>query len=87
MAGSPVWKVFSADGLYVAACKHVEDAACLVAMRGDGTTIRYQHKFVVWTEGAEKQAAGESYDYVADIANARLNERYSDREEERRGRS
>jgi hypothetical protein len=70
MAGSPTWKVYNATGEYIAACKHVEDAAALCALNGDGTTIRSGHakSWTVWTEGAESQPAGESYDHVAELA-------------------
>jgi hypothetical protein len=71
MASAPPWKVYSADGEYVAACKDIEDAAALVAFRGDGAQIRYEHRYIVWREGAEQQPAAESYDYVASMATAR----------------
>jgi len=66
MAAAPRYKVFNPEGRYVAACKHVEDAACLVANYGDGATIRLSHakRDAAWTEGAEDQPAGESYDHV-----------------------
>jgi hypothetical protein len=75
VARSPEFKVYSPDGEYIAACKDVEDAACLVAFRGDGATIRINHKRVVWTEGLEQQTAGESYDYVRDVVSERRKER------------
>jgi hypothetical protein len=65
MAAAPQFKIYKADGEYVAACKYAEDAAALVAVLGTGTTIRLGHRFVVWTEGAEAIPAGESYDTVA----------------------
>lgn len=68
MAGAPVYKVYR-DGKYVAACKHVEDAAMLVAGH-DGATIRHGHTFIVFTEGVDGRA-GESYDAVYDIVNER----------------
>jgi hypothetical protein len=54
MSGSPRWKVYTEDGEYVASCKFVEDAAAIVAMRGDGTTIRDGHRRIVWTDGAQR---------------------------------
>jgi hypothetical protein len=74
MAGAPNWKVYNPAGEYIAACKHVEDAAALAALNGNGTTIRSGHSkaFTVWTEGAESQPAGESYDHVATLAADRL---------------
>lgn len=58
---SPQWKVFSADGEYVAACKDAKDAAALVALRGDGASVRWQHRYIVWREGAETQPASEAH--------------------------
>ena len=73
MAGSPRWKIYSPTGGYVAACKHAEDAAAVVALHGDGATIRDGHaaRNTVWTEGRDG-AAGESYDEVATACEAKL---------------
>jgi hypothetical protein len=65
MAESPKYKVYNRHGEYVAACKHAEDAAALVALYGDGATIKHGHRTIVWCEGAESQPAGKSYDFVA----------------------
>jgi hypothetical protein len=77
MAGTPRWKLYNPQGGYVAACKHLEDAACLVALYGTGATIRDGHSKadVVWTEGAEAFPAGESYDRVAQVAEDRRRKR------------
>ena len=72
MAASPMWKVYSAEREYRAACKAVEEAARLVAFLGDGATIRAEHTLILWTEGAEGQSAAESYDHVAEVVHARL---------------
>jgi len=74
MAGSPLLKVYSATGEYVAACRYAEDAAAIVALRGEGTTIRLGHtkRQTVWTEGQEAQAAGESYDFVGEVVLGRM---------------
>ena len=74
MAASPRWKVYDYNREYIAACKHAEDAAALAALRGPGTTIRAGHSLVVWTEGAEDQSAGDSYDHVANVIRSRLTE-------------
>lgn len=73
MAGSPDFKVYFQKE-YIAACKHVEDAAALVAFRGEGSTIRHGHRVsdVVWTEGSESQPAAESYDHVAEVVYERI---------------
>lgn len=68
---SPFWKVYS-GGEYRAACKHVEDAAALVAVLGAGAQIRAEHRLVMWTEGSETQSAGESYDHVREVTETRL---------------
>lgn len=74
MGKAPEWKVYNPSGEYVAACKHVEDAACLVALYGNGATIRNPwtgHTKPLWREGVEEFSAGESYDRVCIVVNAR----------------
>ena len=69
---TPHLKVYTADGEYVAAVRDAEDAAAIIGIRGDGATIRYDHKWILWTEGLEAQPAGDSYDYVAEVVAERL---------------
>ena len=75
---SPKYKIFAAPikgkAEYVASCHYLEDAAAIVAMRGTGATIRLGHSsaWTLWTEGAEAQHAGESYDFVANVAFGRI---------------
>lgn len=78
MAGTPRYKIYRADGEYVAACKYAEESAMLVSMLGDGTTIRDGHTKadIVWTEGKERQLAGESYDFVAEVISYRSKARH-----------
>lgn len=85
MAGSPNFKVYFQKE-YIAACKHVEDAAALVAFRGVGSTIRFGHRVsdIVWTEGSESQDAHESYDHVAELVQKRIATRYAAARESRR---
>ena len=66
MGASPIWKVFSKDGEYLASFKYPEDAACLVTARGEGMTLRLGHakNWTVFTATDEP----ESYDGVALIA-------------------
>lgn len=66
MAQSPRYKVYDANGTYQAACKDVAAAAALCAFYGEGSTIRADHRKVVWTDGADGDAA-ESYDRVAEV--------------------
>lgn len=72
MAASPQYKVSNPSGEYVASCKYLEDAACLVAFLGAGATIKWLHGPVIWHEGHEDQPASESYDHVRDLASARV---------------
>ena len=74
MAGAPRCKVYDAQGQYEAACKHAEVAAGVVALLGDGATIRDGHRVadIMWTEGAEEMSAGESYDRAAMIVGRRI---------------
>lgn len=71
---SPVWKIYTRDGEYVAACKDAEDAAALVGLRGDGSTVRYDHKTTVWREGSEECSALDNYDQAAATMHARISE-------------
>lgn len=65
MAASPKYKVYTPEKEYEASCKHGEVAAAIVAMLGDGATIRLDHSRILWTEGEEQIPASESYDGVA----------------------
>jgi hypothetical protein len=71
MAASPQFKVYSADGQYVASCKYAEDAGAVVANYMGGT-VRFGHRRVVWREGREEDTAANSYDAVAQTIHARL---------------
>jgi len=74
MGASPDYKVYNAQGKYRAACVDAAEAAALASFLGDGATIRWGHssKWRLWTEGHEDHPAGESYDYVAQVAAIRL---------------
>ncbi len=74
MAGTPRFKVYI-HGKYVAACKHPEDAAAIVAAYSSGE-IRDGHKTVVYTDGVDGNA-GESYDSVAEIVLRRVEEAHT----------
>ena len=71
MAASPKYKVYTADNEYIASVKYPDIAGALVSVLGEGSTIRIEHKRIVWTEGKEAQPAGESYDFVAEVVYAR----------------
>lgn len=77
MASSPKFKVYNAAGEYQAACKEAVIAAAVVALLGDGATIRSGHasKHTVWTEGPPADGhAAESYDRVREVIDVRLAE-------------
>lgn len=69
MAGVPKWKVYR-DGEYVGCVKHADDAAVLVSVAGG--VVKYDHRLIVWTEGAEAFEAGESYDRAGDVMRERV---------------
>lgn len=83
-------KIYNATGNYIASCVHPEDAAALIALHGNGSTIRNGHarKNALWVEGSEVQPAGESYDYVAQVVAERtgyvLSVRPNDRQPQQR---
>lgn len=83
MAATPRLKVHNPSGEYVASCKHYEDAACLAGMYGEGATIRHadlsRKQSVIWREGQERIAAGESYDEAAAIMIERVHSAYGRR--------
>ena len=66
-----IWKIHLSTGQFIAACLYAEDAAALVAKHGANATIRIGHTHVVWREGIEIFAAGDSYDRVASIIKER----------------
>ncbi len=68
MAAAPQWKVYDSNGVYQAACKEIEAAACLVSLYGDGATIRKHHGPVVFTEGVDE---ADGYDAVASLVYSR----------------
>lgn len=73
MSKSPRWKVYDSEGDYEGSCKSIHCAAAVVALCGDGATIRDGHRRVVWTEGDNGDGiAMESYDYVAEVVDERI---------------
>lgn len=69
---TPQFKVYNAEGVYMAACKEPEAAAALVAFYGDGSTIRFGHRLIVWTEGGDGNAAVFSYESVVEMIAGRI---------------
>ena len=70
MAASPDFKIYR-YGTYVAACKHPEDAACLIGM-SSASVVKYRHQQVIWREGQEDQPAGDSWDHAAAVMLSRI---------------
>ncbi|MGI9306586.1 MAG: hypothetical protein ACR2P5_04700 [Gammaproteobacteria bacterium] len=72
MAASPKFKVY-VHGKYIAACKHPEDAAAIIAAYGQGQ-IRLDHRHVLFEQGKDEPDATDSYDAVATLALKRCHE-------------
>lgn len=72
MAAAPAYKVYSSTNEYLGSVKHLEDAAVLVSVQGEGATIRYGHDAAIWIEGSEGWSAGESYDQTARVCEDRV---------------
>jgi len=53
MGSSPPWKVYDADGRYVASTADIEDAVVVMARHGVGSTVRFTHAKILWREGEE----------------------------------
>jgi hypothetical protein len=64
MPASPKWKVYDPNNQYVASVRDTEGASLLMDLYGDGSTIRLDHRRIVWTEGKDGRAS-ESYDQTA----------------------
>lgn len=71
MGYAPQWKIYTSDNEYVASVKNTEGAGLLANLYGKGTTIRFDHRKVVWTEGVDGRAA-DSYDFVNEIIMGRV---------------
>ncbi len=73
MAGSPKWKLYTADGVYEASAKHVETLAAAMGVMTEGATIRAGHGITCWTEGKDGHSHN-SYDVVAETCDKRLSD-------------
>jgi hypothetical protein len=71
MGHSPQWKIYTRDNEYVASTKNTEGASLLAGYYGNGTTIRFDHRKVVWTEGTDGNAA-DSYDKMNEVIMGRV---------------
>jgi hypothetical protein len=71
MGASPKWKVYDANNTYVASVRDTEGASLLMDLYGNGSTIRLDHKMIVWTEGKDGRASL-SYDDTATKIQKRL---------------
>lgn len=73
MARSLDFKIYDSDGIYQASCRHATDAAAVVAIQGDGATVRFRHRKRIWTEGENADGyAGDSYDEAAELMLSRM---------------
>lgn len=72
MPRSPRFKVYTAGGAYEGCVKHLESAAALVSVLGDGATVRNGHakNDTIWTEGADGDAL--DYDHATETMLSRL---------------
>lgn len=63
---TPQFKIYDANGEYQGCTKRAEEAGAVVALLGDGASIRYGHSksWTLWVEGRDGNAA-DSYDVVA----------------------
>lgn len=66
------FSIYDQQGELRARTAFPEDAGMFVALLGDGATIRYRSRGIVWTEGKEKRSASESYDFVAETIAERI---------------
>ncbi len=73
MASAPPFKLFNPGGEYLGSLKYVEDAAAMVAILGDGATVRNGHakRDTIYTQGADGDA-GESYDVAGELMRSRI---------------
>lgn len=85
MASTPQWKCYL-SGKYMAATKHPEDAAILMAAWGSSGEVRFDHKLVVWRETHEEISAGESADQAAAIMIKRREEWWAEAKKRAEGR-
>lgn len=72
MGASPPIKVYRLAE-YVASCHYFEDAAALAGLT-QGSVVKWRGKHVIWREGSESVAAGDSYDQAAEIMRRRVDE-------------
>ncbi len=63
----------NSDEEYVAACNYADDAAAICIIYGPGSTIKYNHKQVLYKAGVDG-CAGDSCDEIAEIIFRRLRE-------------
>lgn len=64
-------------GRFMGATVHAEDAAAMVALLGEGATVRCNVDSILWTEGSERELASESYDGAAEIMLERMGSKRS----------
>lgn len=76
---TPGFKVYNADGEYVAATIDTTLAAALVgSVLSEGARVKFGGR-IIWREGAEEIPAGESYDRAAEIMADRVTAHWAER--------
>lgn len=72
MSGTPGFKVFDAEGNYVAAVRDASLAAALIGSAlYEGARVKFNGR-IIWREGEEEVRSGESFDRAAEIMHARV---------------
>lgn len=67
MATSPHWKIYTRERQYIACCDILDDALTLAGKHGPGTTLRWRHGRILWTEGVDgrcKSGAEEAHQLI-----------------------
>lgn len=59
------------DGELVGSCKYFEDAAAICGMT-PGTTVKWQGRTLIFTEGEEGSNAADSWDAAAELMRSRV---------------
>lgn len=78
MANPLIWKIYDADGNYMAATRYGEDAANIVGNM-DGGKVKHASYGVVWNEGREEFSAAESWDGCREVMWERVKAKHAKR--------
>lgn len=67
----PTLKIYDDADRYVASCKFFQHAAAIVAVIGDGATVRWHHKHNIYTQGKDGDATT-CYEVAAETMRGRV---------------